>query len=52
MAHVHFDAKYRIDNIEQLFGLEDECPGAAGLNADMEEEKQEQTQAATSTPTC
>ncbi len=33
MVHVHFDAKYRIDTIEQLFGRED---------ANLDEEKQEQ----------
>lgn len=42
MAHVHFDAKYRIDNVEQLFGREDESLDAAGLNNDLAEEKQEQ----------
>lgn len=42
MAHVHFDAKYRIDNVEQLFGREDESLGAAGVNSDLAEEKQEQ----------
>lgn len=42
MAHVHFDAKYRIDNVEQLFGREDESLDAAGLNSDLAEEKQEQ----------
>jgi predicted component of viral defense system (DUF524 family) len=33
MVHVHFDAKYRVDNIEQLFGKND---------VDFNEEKQEQ----------
>jgi len=42
MAHVHFDAKYRIDNVEQLFGREDESLDAAGVNSDLAEEKQEQ----------
>lgn len=42
MAHVHFDAKYRIDNVEQLFGREDESLGVAGVNSDLAEEKQEQ----------
>lgn len=42
MAHVHFDAKYRIDNVEQLFGREDESLDAAGKNSDLAKEKQEQ----------
>lgn len=42
MAHVHFDAKYRIENVEQLFGREDESLDAAGMNSDLAEEKQEQ----------
>lgn len=42
MAHVHFDAKYRIDNVEQLFGREDESLDAARMNSDLAEEKQEQ----------
>lgn len=42
MAHVHFDAKYRIDNVEQLFGREDESLDAAGVNSELAEEKQEQ----------
>lgn len=33
MVHVHFDAKYRIDNIEQLFGIE---------NIDLSDEKSDQ----------
>ena len=42
MAHVLFDAKYRIDNVEQLFGREDESLDTTGLNNDLAEEKQEQ----------
>ncbi|MFZ4539471.1 DUF2357 domain-containing protein [Propionivibrio sp.] len=42
MAHVHFDAKYRIDSVEQLFGRTDESLDAADANNDLAEEKQEQ----------
>lgn len=42
MVHVHFDAKYRIDNIEQLFGRDDTDLQAAAAAADLNEEKQEQ----------
>lgn len=42
MAHVHFDAKYRIDNVGQLFGRADESLNAAEANTDLAEEKQEQ----------
>lgn len=42
MAHVHFDAKYRIDRVEQLFGREDASLGSDGVNRDLSEEKQEQ----------
>lgn len=42
MAHVHFDAKYRIDNVEQLFGREDERLDAAGMESDLTEERREQ----------
>lgn len=42
MAHVHFDAKYRIDKVEQLFGSKDECLKLAQLESDLTEEKREQ----------
>lgn len=42
MAHVHFDAKYRIDSVEQLFGREDEYLDTAGMESDLAEEKREQ----------
>lgn len=42
MVHVHFDAKYRIDNIEQLFGRDDAELDAAMAAADLNDEKQEQ----------
>jgi PD-(D/E)XK nuclease superfamily len=42
MVHVHFDAKYRIDSIEQLFGLDDEKMDATGVLADLADEKREQ----------
>lgn len=42
MAHVHFDAKYRIDTVEQLFGQEDENLDSAGIERDLAEEKKEQ----------
>ncbi|KAF0102954.1 MAG: hypothetical protein FD187_1759 [bacterium] len=42
MVHVHFDAKYRIDSIEQLFGRDDAELDAATAVADLNEEKQEQ----------
>jgi len=42
MVHVHFDAKYRIDSIEQLFGRDDAELDAATAAADLNDEKQEQ----------
>lgn len=42
MVHVHFDAKYRIDSIEQLFGRDDADLDAATAAADLNDEKQEQ----------
>jgi predicted component of viral defense system (DUF524 family) len=42
MAHVHFDAKYRIDNVGQLFGRADESLSADDANIILEKEKQEQ----------
>jgi len=42
MVHVHFDAKYRIDNIEQLFGLDDGKMDETGVLADLADEKREQ----------
>lgn len=42
MVHVHFDAKYRIDTIEQLFGRDDAALDEVTATADLNEEKQEQ----------
>lgn len=42
MVHIHFDAKYRIDSIEQLFGRDDAEMDSAAAAADLNEEKQEQ----------
>lgn len=42
MVHLHFDAKYRIDSIEELFGFDDEKMDQAGLLADLADEKREQ----------
>lgn len=42
MVHVHFDAKYRIDSIEQLFGLDDGKMDVSGVLADLADEKREQ----------
>lgn len=42
MVHVHFDAKYRIDSIEQLFGLDDGMMDETGVLADLADEKREQ----------
>jgi len=42
MVHVHFDAKYRIDSIEQLFGRDDAEMDSTEAAADLNEEKQEQ----------
>ncbi|MBI4997372.1 MAG: DUF2357 domain-containing protein [Rhodocyclales bacterium] len=42
MVHVHFDAKYRIDNIEQLFGRDDAELEPADAVANLNEEKQEE----------
>ena len=42
MAHVHFDAKYRIDSVEQLFGPEDESLGSAEVEQDLTKEKRDQ----------
>lgn len=44
MVHVHFDAKYRIDNIEQIFGRDDAEMDAAAAVADLNDERQEQKQ--------
>jgi predicted component of viral defense system (DUF524 family) len=41
MVHVHFDAKYRVDKVEELFGQEDECLNAAGMEIDLADEKKE-----------
>jgi hypothetical protein len=42
MVHVHFDAKYRIDNIEQLFGRDDSELDTVAKDADLHVEKQQQ----------
>lgn len=42
MVHVHFDAKYRIENIEQIFGRDDAELDQAGCESDLNTEKQEQ----------
>jgi predicted component of viral defense system (DUF524 family) len=42
MVHVHFDAKYRIENIEQIFGRDDTELDEAGRERDLNTEKQEQ----------
>jgi predicted component of viral defense system (DUF524 family) len=44
MSHIHFDAKYRIENIQQLFGVSDEELTQAGqeIDAELEVEKREQ----------
>lgn len=42
MVHVHFDAKYRVDNIKQLFGRDDNELDRDGKDADLQEEKQQQ----------
>lgn len=42
MVHVHFDAKYRIENIEQIFGRDDAELDEAGRESDLNSEKQEQ----------
>ncbi len=42
MVHVHFDAKYRIDSIDQLFGRDDAELDTAGVAAELSEEKREQ----------
>ena len=42
MVHVHFDAKYRIDSIEQLFDLDDEKLDARSTAADVADEKHKQ----------
>lgn len=44
MVHMHFDAKYRIDNIEQLFGPDDSTLDASAATADLNQEKQDQKQ--------
>lgn len=44
MVHVHFDAKYRIDNIQQLFGRDDAELDPVGATADLNEEMLEQKQ--------
>lgn len=42
MVHVHFDAKYRIESIEQIFGKDDAELDEAGRERDLNSEKQEQ----------
>lgn len=42
MVHVHFDAKYRIDSIEHLFGRDDVELDATTAVVDLNDEKQEQ----------
>lgn len=42
MVHVHFDAKYRIDNLEQLFGREDESLDRSEIEKDQLDEKKEE----------
>lgn len=42
MVHVHFDAKYRIDSIEQLFDLDDGKMDTTGVLADLADKKREQ----------
>ena len=45
MSHVHFDAKYRVENVQQIFGASDEelaGAGQDGLNSDLDSEKREQ----------
>jgi hypothetical protein len=42
MVHVHFDAKYRIDNIEQIFGIDDSGLDEIEREQDLNSEKQEQ----------
>lgn len=44
MSHVHFDAKYRIENVQQLFGVSDDELTKAGqaIESDLEAEKREQ----------
>lgn len=42
MVHVHFDAKYRIDSIEQLFDLDDGMLGEVGVQADLADDRREQ----------
>lgn len=43
MVHVHFDAKYRIDSVEQLFGRDDASLGQASTDTDLNAEKREQS---------
>jgi hypothetical protein len=42
MVHIHFDAKYRIESIEQIFGKDDAELDEAGRERDLNSEKQEQ----------
>ncbi|MDO8331078.1 MAG: DUF2357 domain-containing protein [Fluviicoccus sp.] len=42
MVHIHFDAKYRIDNFKQLFGVDDSELAEDALEQDLAVEKQEQ----------
>lgn len=46
MSHIHFDAKYRIDTVQQLFGVSDEeLPQAEqAIDGDLETEKREQNE--------
>ena len=42
IVHVHFDAKYRVDHLEQLFGKSDRELGADGLERELSTEEEEQ----------
>lgn len=42
MVHVHFDAKYRIESVEQIFGKDDAELDETGRELDLNAEKKEQ----------
>lgn len=44
IIHVHFDAKYRVDNITDLFGRDDSNLSGEELNEELTEEKKSQQQ--------
>jgi len=52
MVHVHFDAKYRVDKIEEIFGSLVTEPDEAGCERELGIESRNSARDATSAPIC